>query len=242
MNSAQVSDSYITRFSCYRLIEHWVHAFIFLFLIVTGFSQKFYYLELSQWIVIRLGGIDTVRLMHRIAGVILAISLGQHLIVNFFGVLLNKWAPSMVITKGDFADVVTNIKYYIGIIDSPARRGRYDYKQKFEYWGILTGSMLMCITGLALWFPALVASLFPGEVIPVAKVLHTNEALVLLLLIAMWHIYNVIFSPEVFPMDTSMFTGKISKERMILEHPVEYESRFGVKLAESGDEKRHREE
>jgi len=79
----------------------------------------------------------------------------------------------------------------------------------------------MILTGAILWFPAVVTKFMPGEIIPAAKVLHTNEALVVFLIIAIWHIYNAIFSPEVFPLDTSMFTGYISKERMLREHPDE---------------------
>jgi formate dehydrogenase subunit gamma len=236
MNNVPVSDTYIKRFSWYQVIEHWVSAVLFLSLVITGFSQKFNNLALSQWIVLYFGGIDTVRLIHRISGVLLAFTLGQHLLVAVFGVLFKNWDPSMVITKSDFTNAVTNIKYYIGIVESPARQGRYNYRQKFEYWAILTGSIVMTITGLALWFPTLVTRFLPAEMVPVAKVLHTNEALILMLLVALWHIYNAIFSPEVFPMDTVMFTGKITKERMILEHPLEYENRYGVKLPESIDE------
>ena len=105
--------------------------------------------------------------------------------------------------------------------NSPTRGGRYTYKQKFEYWGILTGLLLMILTGFILWFPSVVTMFLPGEIIPAAKVLHTNEALVVFLIIAIWHVYNAIFSPEVFPMDTSIFTGYISKSRMLREHPDE---------------------
>ncbi len=66
-----------------------------------------------------------------------------------------------------------------------------------------------------------VASLLPGEIIPAAKALHTNEALLAFLVIVTWHIYNSIFSPEVFPLDTAIFTGFISRERMVHEHPRE---------------------
>ncbi len=127
----------------------------------------------------------------------------------------------MVINKNDFTDAVHDIRYYIGLENSPAMCDRYSYKQKFEYWGILTGGLLMVATGAMLWFPAMVTRLLPGEFIPVAKALHSNEALVIVLLIAVWHIYNAIFSPEVFPLDTSIFTGYISRERMVREHPVE---------------------
>jgi len=30
-----------------------------------------------------------------------------------------------------------------------------------------------------------------------------------------------VFSPEVFPLDTCIFTGYISRERMVREHPLE---------------------
>jgi cytochrome b subunit of formate dehydrogenase len=76
-------------------------------------------------------------------------------------------------------------------------------------------------SGLILWFPVLVARILPGELIPTAKVLHTNEAMVILLIISIWHIYNALFSPEVFPLDTSIFTGTLSRERMLKEHRLE---------------------
>jgi cytochrome b subunit of formate dehydrogenase len=79
----------------------------------------------------------------------------------------------------------------------------------------------MAATGLSLWFPTLVVRFLPGELIPIAKALHTNEALLALLVIVVWHIYNAVFSPEVFPIDTTIFTGKISRERMLHEHPIE---------------------
>ena len=79
----------------------------------------------------------------------------------------------------------------------------------------------MISTGVVLWFPVNVARFLPGEVIPAAKAAHSNEALLAFLVIVTWHIYNSIFSPEVFPLDTGIFTGKISRERMVHEHPLE---------------------
>ena len=129
----------------------------------------------------------------------------------------------MVINKKDFTDAIENIRYYFGTTDQPARCDRYDYKQKFEYWGVVVGGLLMIATGLILWFPTTIVKYLPGELIPAAKAAHTNEALLAFLVIIVWHLYNAIFSPEVFPLDTSIFTGKISVERMKHEHPLEYE-------------------
>lgn len=79
----------------------------------------------------------------------------------------------------------------------------------------------MIATGAILWKPLFITRFMTGQIIPAAKVLHSNEALVVFLIIAGWHIYNAIFSPEVFPLNGSIFTGHISRERMIHEHILE---------------------
>ncbi len=216
-----MQEEQVKRFPLARIIEHWVHVLTFGLLVCTGLSQKFYALDISQWFILNLGGIDSVRLIHRFTGVIASVGVITHLTIAAIGIVYFKWQPSMVITKKDFTDVVHNIRYYLGMQNSPTRGGRYTYKQKFEYWGILTGILLMMLTGVILWFPVTMTAFLPGEIIPAAKVLHTNEAFVVFLIISIWHIYNAIFSPDVFPLDTSIFTGYMSKERMLREHPDE---------------------
>ncbi len=211
----------IRRFSAFRIAEHWVFMITFSILVITGLSQKFYSLDISTWLIFHLGGIDYVRLIHRYTGIIFFIATSMHVITGIIGIAFRRWQPSMVINKKDFSDAVHNIKYYLGMEDHPAICDRYSYRQKFEYWGVLLGSIIMVFSGLILWFPVSVTRFLPGEIIPAAKVLHTNQALLIFSIIALWHIYNSIFSPEIFPLDKGIFTGNISRERMALEHPVE---------------------
>ena len=231
-------EEYIKRFHPLRLIEHWMNAFAFVALVLTGLSQRFHEYAISQWIVGLLGGIDTTRIVHRYSGILLAVLTIQHVFIASFGVLFRNWQPSMIIHKKDFYDAIDNMRFYFGMTEHPARCDRFDYKQKFEYWGVVIGGFLMVGTGLALWFPIYVTLWLPGELIPVAKALHANEALLAFLVIVTWHVYNAIFSPEVFPLDTVIFTSKISKTRMIHEHPLEYERMFGVSL-EHGKHEEH---
>lgn len=236
MQPNKIKDGYVRRFSTYRIVEHLLVAVIFALLLLTGLSQKFHSFALSQWVVIKFGGIDTIRWIHRMGGIMLSLLVLQHIIVAFIGVMFRKWPPFMIITKKDFTDAVDNLKYYFGLTDRPASCDKYDYKQKFEYWAVLTGMMLMASTGLILWFPLTVTNFFPGEFVPVAKALHSNHALLIFIVIAVWHIYNSIFSPDIFPLDTSIFTGYISKERMMQEHPLEYERLFGESIKNTPDE------
>jgi formate dehydrogenase subunit gamma len=211
----------VKRFSRWRIVEHWSHVAVFAVLICTGLSQKFYSFDVSGWIILHLGGIDTVRFIHRFAGIIRSLQVITHIAVAAVGVLRMKWQPTIVITRKDFSDLVHNIKYYFGLEQVSARGGRYTYRQKFEYWGILSGLLLMMFTGAILWFPAVITHFLPGEIVPAAKVLHTNHAFVVFLIIAIWHIYDALFSPEVFPLDTVIVNGFISGARMLGEHPDE---------------------
>ncbi|MDP2675634.1 MAG: cache domain-containing protein, partial [Dehalococcoidia bacterium] len=86
------------------------------------------------------------------------------------------------------------------------------------------------VTGLTLWFPTYVAQLLPGQLVPAAKEMHSGEALLALLVIVVWHFYDVALSPSVFPLDTGMITGVISRERLHEEHPREY-----TRLARAAD-------
>jgi len=221
MTMDKTDDLRIRRFSNFRIIEHWVQMLTFVLLALTGLSQKFYHLDAATWFILNLGGIDSVRLIHRYTGIIFSVAALTHIIIGVIGVTLKKWTPSMLISKKDFQDVTHNIRYYLGMEDRPAICDRYSYRQKFEYWGVLIGAVLISFSGLTLWFPVFITQFLPGEFIPAAKVLHTNQAILVFSMIALWHIYNSIFSPEVFPLDTSIFTGDISRERMEREHPAE---------------------
>ena len=90
------------------------------------------------------------------------------------------------------------------------------------------GGTLMTVTGLLLMFPEEVSRLLPGVILTGARVMHGLEATFAVLVILLWHTWGVILRPEVFPVDTSMFTGKISLHRLKEEHALEYERIFGT--------------
>ena len=220
----------VKRFSRARVIEHWLHIVGFFSLALTGLSQRFYDLDISREFILLAGGIDSVRLFHRWVGVLYAVILVVHIAAAALGLALRKWQPTMLVLRGDFENAARNVRYYVGLTDEPAQCGRYTYKQKFVYWLTLTGSAIMLLTGLVLWFPTVAADFLPGQVIPAAKVMHSSHALLIFLLIALWHMYDSVFSPDVFPLDKSIFTGYISRVRMRLEHPLEYEAVEGLDL------------
>jgi cytochrome b subunit of formate dehydrogenase len=149
-----------------------------------------------------------------------------HLSAVVLPVLTHRSSLAMVPRPKDFRDAVLTIRYYLGITPKRPEYDHFDYKEKFEYWGIVFGSFIMICTGFVLLLPLLATKFLPGQVIPAAKVAHGNEGLMAMLVVIVWHLYNVHLAPDVFPMSRTIFTGKISRERLRHEHGLEYERKF----------------
>ena len=215
--------STFVRFSGLQRFEHIAVMSLFVVLAITGFPQKFFDHHWAQVLIGWLGGVDTARWFHRASGILFGLLLAAHVVRLVVEVALGRTSVSMIPTRQDYADAVQTLRYYFGTTDRPAKFDRFDYRQKFEYWGLLLGSMIVVSTGLLLLFPILTARFLPGEIIPAAYLAHSQEGLMAFLVVIVWHIYNAHLSPEVFPFDASIFTGEISVERMRHEHPLEYE-------------------
>lgn len=213
---------YIVRFSVDQRVQHEVLMVSFIILSLTGLVQRFYTAGWAEWFILNTGGIAFVRLVHRIFGVLFVLSAVYHFVKLGILVYVQHGKPTMVPTLKDFHDVIQMLRYGFGFAESPPRFGRYDYRQKFEYWGLMLGSIVMIATGFILAFPLNFTNVFPGELVAAAKEFHRNEAMLAVLTVAIWHLYDVIFKPGIFPGDLSIHTGRISKERMLHEHPLEY--------------------
>jgi cytochrome b subunit of formate dehydrogenase len=225
----------IVRFARSQRLEHATMMSLFTLLALTGMPQKFPSAALSVWVVHAAGGIEMARLLHRACGLLFTVSTLYHVAILLRGVLrrdFNRFA--MVPTRRDLTDAVGTLRFYLGVEKVHPKFDRYDYRQKFEYWGMFAGSVIMIGTGFLLLFPVLVSQLLPGQLIPAAKLAHSQEGLMALLVVLVWHIYNAHLNPDVFPFDWSIFTGRISRHRMEHEHPLELERLDGPAKGKEG--------
>jgi cytochrome b subunit of formate dehydrogenase len=211
------------RFTLSQRLEHLVQIFGFITLCVTGIPQKYNGAPWADSAIAAMGGIDLVRGIHRAFAVVLVLELVYHTVAIVWALAVKKARWSMMPRLQDAKDALQMVLFFVGVRKERARFDRYDFRQKVEYLALIWGTLVMIITGLCMWFPIEVTRLVSGELIAAAKAAHSGEGLLAFASILMWHMYSAHLSPDVFPFDLTMFTGKISEARMKHEHPIEYE-------------------
>ena len=110
------------------------------------------------------------------------------------------------------------MKYYVGLTDEPAKFGRFSYREKFDYWAVGWGMVIMIGGGFVLMYPVAAAQILPGWAIPFALVAHSDEAVLAVGWILVVHMYFAHLHPLVFPMNKAIFTGKVPMHQYREEH------------------------
>lgn len=227
----------LVRFDLSERIQHIIMMLSFTIMGLTGLPQSFATAGWAKAWMGLFGGIAGIRKVHHLAAVLMAFVFFYHIIVviaDLFRKDIKRW---MIPGKTDLTDAVQSVQYLLGKVPEPPRYGRFDFRQKIEYWALIWGTVLMGVTGIMLIFPTLFASFLPGDFIYAAKAAHGLEALLAVAAIVSWHMYNAHFAQGIFPLDKTIFTGEISIERMMEEHPLEYEAWLAAQQATSEDQK-----
>jgi formate dehydrogenase gamma subunit len=198
--------------------QHFVLAFSFILLALTGFALKFP----DSWIAHLLGSDESIRRWgHRIAGVVLLLAGAYH--VGY--VLATRQGRSlikdMVPSAKDARDVAANARYLTGLAKEKPRFGRFGYTEKMEYWAVVWGTVIMGVTGLMIWFKLGTTHWLPRWFIDVATTIHYYEAILACVAILVWHFYHVIFDPDVYPLNRACVDGRVSPEWYAEEHALD---------------------
>jgi cytochrome b subunit of formate dehydrogenase len=205
----------------------------FFTLALTGMALKFSYAGWARAISWLLGGFESMGVLHRVG----AISLLAIFAVHLHDVRRRKRAsgrtwrqilrgPDSILFQGrDLRELAASARWFFGLGPRP-RYGRYTYWEKFDYFAVFWGILVIGSTGLVLWFPELFTHLLPGWSVNVATIIHSDEALLAVAFIFTIHFFNTHFRPDKFPMDVVMFTGRVALAELRHDKPAEYEQRL----------------
>jgi formate dehydrogenase subunit gamma len=207
------------RFTQSQRIEHVVLMLSFGTLAVTGLLQTYSYLRPVAAAIELAGGIDAIRIIHRLAAIISALQSVYHvwqILVTWF---VKRELGGMWPHLRDFQHLLQMIMFNAGLTKKRPQFDRYTIEEKLEYWALLWGQLVMGTTGFIMWFPLVITAILPGEVFAVARALHRWEAILAALAILTWHMYHGCIKDG----NRSIFTGLMSEEEMQHTHPLEYQ-------------------
>jgi cytochrome b subunit of formate dehydrogenase len=222
------APTHYRRFSRADRLLHGFLMFSFLGLAFTGLPLLFSHDAWAATLARVFGGFRSAGVIHRTCAVVMITVFTIHLsriVRRLFGQkdLGILWGPgSMVPQPRDFFEMVAHLRWFIGLGAQP-RFDHFTYWEKFDYWAVFWGMGIIGGSGLVLWFPELFAHLLPGWMFNIAMLIHGEEALLAVGFIFTIHFFNGHLRPEKFPMDSVIFTGRVTAKEMEEERPDEFE-------------------
>jgi formate dehydrogenase subunit gamma len=237
----------LPRYSVHVVIQHILIFTTFLVLAATGLPIYFSDLAWAQHLISFLGGIETARIIHKTAAFTMIAAAAYHLVTIIAGTLRKIHRKEFDIKRTqiprlqDLYDMYHDIRYFLRLEQYRPAMGKFMYKQKLHYLAIIWGTLVLIAAGLALLFPDTLTKIFSftigklpswivpgGEAFPaiffqeLARLMHADEAIMALIVLAFWHLTNVHLVPGRFPAQWTFLTGRITREHQIEEHFLEY--------------------
>ncbi len=216
------------RFDRYHRTLHGLLMLSFLGLALTGLPLLFSDAPWAATLAHLYGGFHVAGLAHRTFAALLIGVFSAHVFRLMYRLFVRKelyilWGPgSMTPQPRDVAELLLHVRWFLGLGPRP-RFDHFTYWEKFDYWAVFWGMGIIGVSGLVLWFPVFFSRLLPGSWFNVAMLVHGEEALLAVGFIFTVHFFNSHLRPEKFPMDTVIFTGRVTDEELRDERPDEFE-------------------
>jgi cytochrome b subunit of formate dehydrogenase len=221
------------RFKLRDRILHLVVIFTFFGLASTGLPLKFPDAPWSKFMLSFIAGWQVAALLHRICAFILIVAflvvLGYCFHFTFFNKKGgNNWKErlsgpySLLPRKKDWHDFIAMGKWFVDQ-GPPPRFDHWTYWEKFDFLAVFWGMAAIGLSGILMWLPGVTTEFLPGWVINIARIVHSEEALLAVGFIFTVHFFNTHFVPTKWPMNYAIFTGRIYKWEFLEDRPIEYE-------------------
>jgi formate dehydrogenase gamma subunit len=219
----------LRRFTLGQRLQHWYLVITFATLVITGFPMKFADRGWAIWVIHTLGGLNAVRWIHRFTGAALIVGFLFHMayVLNFMRkarkVTGDSWFKiffnlPLCMSPKDMMEMMSLLAFLVGLKRHRPGGARFTAEEKFEYFGVAWGTVLLGITGLLMWFNGWASRYIPGRILTLSNLVHSFEAFLALLHVGILHMATVIFSPVVFPISPAMFTGNTPPAEMAESH------------------------
>ncbi len=217
MNTDQIKK--IKRFSPVLCLFHLILLLTFLFQSATGIARLSVETAWGRRLCNFFGGYESTFTLHKYVGILMLVVFFFHLIYLFSKVKWRKPAESILGPDSifprlkDFSEFFQHVGWFLGLTEHP-KFDRWTYWEKFDYWAVFWGMIILSSTGLVLSFQIFATRYIPGWGLNIALWLHRIEALLAMAHVFIIHFLIAHFRRHNFPMDRVIFDGNTSLETL----------------------------
>jgi len=218
-------NSRVKRFTLLQRLSHIFLMVTFLIQSASGLGRMYMETSFGRWLCWIFGGYEATREVHIWVGIVMLGGFVLHVFyllfkIDWMNLRKSLFGPdSMLPRTVDIKEFFQHVGWFIGIKKQPSF-DRWGYWEKFDYWAVFWGMVVIGFTGLLLAWPIAASRIMPGWGLNVALWIHRIEAL-----LAMGHVFIIHFfiahlRRHNFPMDRAMLEGSVALDDARHERPA----------------------
>jgi len=202
----------IKRFTPIQRVFHGTLIVSFLTQGATGLARMYIETPWGKKLCWIFGGYESVLTIHTYVGLFMICGFVLHVLyllttINWQRFPGSLFGPdSLVPHPRDVKEFFLHVGWFLGINKAP-QFDRWGYWEKFDYWAVFWGMVIMGGTGLLLAYPLAASRFMPGWGLNVALWVHRIEAILAMAHVFMIHFFIAHLRRHNFPMDQAMFEG-----------------------------------
>ena len=206
--------SRIRRFTLTQRMFHLVLMLSFLIQSATGLSRMYMGTSWGSFLARLFGGREQTLDIHIATGALMIFGFLVHIIYLMFTFRWRDFPKSLFASDSliprpkDVKDFFGHIGWFFGRKKMPDF-DRWGYWEKFDYWAVFWGMVIIGGTGLLLAFPLFFTRFVPGWSLNVAFWVHRIEAALAMAHVFVIHFFIAHLRRRHFPMDMSIFEGSV---------------------------------
>jgi len=218
-------EEQVVRFNNHLRVQHYLIMIFVTLAGAIGLAQAFPGWTVGQWFLEGVwGGLEAKRHFHHYFCYVVDAT-----VLYFFCYLIYKYiikredASAMLPNFQDIKDMVIMNLYILGLRKEEPRYGRYTFGQKIDFYLIVVGIPVLSLTGLAMYYTTISEGIISPLGIALAATIHRSVAIFLVWFVLSVHIYYAHLAPDLFPVNTVILTGKMSRARYEALYPLDGE-------------------
>jgi cytochrome b subunit of formate dehydrogenase len=213
------------RFTPAQQIFHLLLLLCFFNQAASGLARMYIETDWGRFLASIFGGYHVSLIVHKWAGIFMLVLFSAHVVYLLANIQWRRFPKSVYGSDSilprleDIGQALQHVFWFLGK-SKPPQFDRWGYWEKFDYWAVFWGMIVLGVTGLILFNSVFSSYYIPGWSINIALWIHRIEAILAMAHVFIIHFFIGHLRRHSFPMDLAMFEGSVDVEKTRHEKPA----------------------